>query len=120
MLSESPVTLLEVIDSGDPSLDIHNRLIGRYSKDPLFKIVLEQPSAYKNFELSNGLVFLKEKDKQVLCIPDIRIGGRRLQEILISHAHLILAHLGLRKTIIYLRDNVWWKGMNSDVQAFCE
>src|ERR1700729_3559923 len=89
ILSESPVTLSEVIDSGDPSLDIHRQLIGRYSEDPLFKIVLEQPSTYKNFELSNGLIFLKENDRRVLCIPDIRIGGRRLREILISHAHSI-------------------------------
>jgi hypothetical protein len=120
ILTESPITLPEVVDSGEPSLDIHNRIVGRYSEDPLFKVVIEQPSAYKNFELSNGLLFLKEKEKRILCIPDIRIGGRRLREILISHAHSILAHLGPRKTIIYLRDNVWWKGMNTDVQAFCE
>jgi hypothetical protein len=63
ILSESPVTLPEVIHSGDPSLDIHNQLIGQYSEDSLFKIVFKQPSAYKNFELSNGLIFLKEKDK---------------------------------------------------------
>ncbi|KZP03054.1 hypothetical protein FIBSPDRAFT_769535, partial [Athelia psychrophila] len=109
LLTESPITLPDVIASGDPSIDIHRQLIGRYIEDPLFKIVLDKPSEYKNFEVSNGLVLLKENELRFLCIPDIKIGDRRLREILISHAHSILAHLGPRKTITYLRENVWWK-----------
>lgn len=76
ILSESPVSLTEVLDSGDPTLDIHGRLVGRYTEDPLFKLVLEKPRSYKNFEISNGLIFLKDRDSRVLCIPDIKIGSR--------------------------------------------
>ncbi|KZP29148.1 hypothetical protein FIBSPDRAFT_692138, partial [Athelia psychrophila] len=84
-------------------------LVGRYGEDPLFKAVLESPTMHKNFELSNGLIFLKERDSRVICIPDILVGERRLREMLISHAHSILAHLGPKKTVTYLCDNVWWR-----------
>jgi hypothetical protein len=120
LLSEEPISLTEVLESGDPTLDIHSRIHGRYSDDPFFDLIVKNPRNYKNFEVSNGLVFLKDQERRLLCIPDIMVGPRRLREILISHAHSILAHLGPRKTITYLRDNVWWKGLNSDVDAFCE
>ncbi|KIO11093.1 hypothetical protein M404DRAFT_57062, partial [Pisolithus tinctorius Marx 270] len=29
-------------------------------------------------------------------------------------------HLGPAKTIAYLRDNVWWKNINADVDAYCK
>ena len=120
LLSEDPVSLTEVLDSGDPTLDIHNRIHGRYSEDPFFAKIVKDPATFRNFEVSNELVFLKDNERRVLCIPDVMIGARRLREVLISHAHSILAHLGPRKTITYLRDNVWWKGLNSDVDAFCD
>lgn len=120
ILGESPVSLTELLDAGDPTLDIHGRLRGRYSEDPLFKLVLEKPAAYKNFEVSNGLIFLKQKDVHILCIPDIAVGERHIREMLISHAHSILAHLGPRKTITYLRDNVWWRGLTDDIHMFCD
>lgn len=63
---------------------------------------------------------MKDKECRALCIPDIKIGNRRAREIIISQAHSILAHLGSRKAIIYLQDNVWWKGLNTDVDAFRE
>jgi len=120
LLAEEPISLTEVLNSGDPTLDIHGRILGRYVEDPFFDLILRNPRDYKNFEVSNGLVFLRDKERRLLCIPDVMVGPRRLREILISHAHSILAHLGPRKTITYLRDNVWWKGLNSDVDAFCE
>jgi hypothetical protein len=36
-----------------------------------------------------------------------------------AHAHYILAHLGSRKTMYYLKDNVWWKTMLEDVKIHC-
>lgn len=84
------------------------------------RLVLKDPAAYKNFEVSNSLVFLKTNGKRTLCIPDIMIDSRRIREMIISHAHSILAHLGPSKTTTYLHDNIWWKGMVSDVPAFCD
>ena len=36
----------------------------------------------------------------------------------ISHT-LILSHVGAQKTTTYLRENVWWRGLNQDIEAFC-
>jgi len=119
LLLEHPPSLTEVIALGDRSVDIHQSILGRYSEDPFFKWILENPSAFKNFEVSSDRIILKDKERRALCIPDVKIGKRRVREILISHAHSILAHLGPSKTVTYLRENVWWKGMGSDVQAFC-
>lgn len=119
-LSESPPSLTAVIALGDPSVDIHERIVGRYKEDKFFAGILSQPKAYKNFELSNEQIFLHIDNHRVLCIPDIMIGNRCICKVLISHAHSILAHLGPLKTLTYLRENVWWKDMVNDVKVFCE
>ncbi len=120
ILSFDPVTLPEIISLGDPSTDAKQSIRRRYAEDKFFKLVIDNPAAYKNFSVNNRLVFLKSNGNLTLCIPDIMIGERRVREMIISHAHPILAHLGVSKTTTYLRENVWWKGMVSDVQAFCE
>ncbi|KAJ3000255.1 hypothetical protein NUW54_g6809 [Trametes sanguinea] len=48
------------------------------------------------------------------------MGSRRLREILLRQAHSVLAHLGTKKTLAYLRDEVWWPNMVSDVVAYCK
>ncbi|KZP03060.1 hypothetical protein FIBSPDRAFT_693929, partial [Athelia psychrophila] len=101
--------LADVINSSDPRVDVKKSIQGRYAEDPFFKLIVEVPTSYKNFEYRGGLVYVKDKERRSLCIPDILIGKRRAREIIISQAHSILAHLGPRKTIVYLRDNVWWK-----------
>ena len=106
ILSDSPISLTEIVQSGDPTLDIHEQIKGHFSEDPFFRQILTNPKDFRNFEVSNDLVFLKDQERRILCIPDVKIGARRLREILISHAHSILAHLGQRKTITYLWDNV--------------
>ncbi|KZP07978.1 hypothetical protein FIBSPDRAFT_687948, partial [Athelia psychrophila] len=103
------VDLADVISSSDPRIDVKASIIGRYSEDPFFKLIIDVPTSYKNFEYRGGLVYVKDKERRALCIPDVKIGDRRAREIIISQAHSILAHLGPRKTIVYLRDNVWWK-----------
>src|SRR5262245_58477619 len=56
----------------------------------------------------------------MLCVPRVTIEGRSTQEIMIAHAHSLLAHLGSSKTLAYLRDYVWWKTMVADTQKFCD
>lgn len=120
ILTDSNINLTDLVHSGDPTIDIHGSISHKYSEDPFFKEILRQPAHYKNFQVSNGLVFLKSNNKRILCIPDVFIKDRKVHEVLMSHAHSLLAHLGTRKTVIYLRESVWWKGMGNDVQAFCE
>ncbi|KAG1870541.1 hypothetical protein C8R48DRAFT_596567, partial [Suillus tomentosus] len=109
LLSTSPPLLTDVITLDDPSVDIHERIAHKYGDDAFYSKILANPAAFKNFEVSNGRIFLKDKGKRTLCVPDIKIGQRRVTEVIISHAHSILAHLGPSKTLLYLRENVWWK-----------
>ena len=118
--SEEPLSLPDLITMSEPELDICEDTRNQYYQDKFFSDIVKQPMNYKNFEVDSGLVYLRDNGRQVLCIPDITLGNRRLREVIISHAHSILAHLGPSKTTNYLRDNVWWKGINSDVEAFCK
>ncbi|KAG2742091.1 hypothetical protein P692DRAFT_201725674, partial [Suillus brevipes Sb2] len=81
----------------------------RYQEDPFFKRIIDSPSSYRNFEEASGLLRIRLKDRTLLCVPDLRIDGRSVREIIISQAHSLLAHLGAQKTLTYLRDHVWWK-----------
>ncbi|TFK17427.1 hypothetical protein FA15DRAFT_547801, partial [Coprinopsis marcescibilis] len=83
---------------------------GQYNKCRFFRTVVQNPHQYKNFELDNGLLYMKLEDGwQVLAIPECKFNGRNIRKIIIGEAHMLLAHLGTRKTLDYLRDHVWWK-----------
>jgi hypothetical protein len=113
-------SLLGVVSQSMRGLDLLSELRGKYSVDPAFQLILARPGDFRNFEVDNNLVYLKQAGKRVLCIPKVLIQGRSAREIVISEAHSMLAHLGASKTLNYLRDYAWWKDMVSDVQAFCE
>ncbi|KZT19654.1 hypothetical protein NEOLEDRAFT_1046926, partial [Neolentinus lepideus HHB14362 ss-1] len=95
---------------GEPGVTLPDCLRGRYREDAFFRDVLSDPVSHsKLFEVESNLIYLRQvDDPRVLCIPDIMVKGKCLREILISHAHSILAHLGGQKTLRYLRENVWW------------
>ncbi|KAF9028926.1 hypothetical protein BDZ89DRAFT_895693, partial [Hymenopellis radicata] len=81
-----------------------------YSKDTLLSKVISSPKEFKNFVVRDGLLYLQEQGRDLLCIPEkVVIDGRNLREIIISEAHSLLAHLGPSKTTAYLRNHVWWK-----------
>ena len=101
-------------------IDLLSELQGKYQEDPFFRVILEQSNEFRNFEIVDQLIYLKEHEKQVLCIPKILIQRRNAQEIVISEAHSMLAHLGATKTVDYLRDHVWWRDLVTDVKAYCE
>ncbi|KAJ2911785.1 hypothetical protein MD484_g8628, partial [Candolleomyces efflorescens] len=115
-------SLLQIVSSstGAEGTDFLDEIKKLYPRDPLFRSVLEKPSHFRNFRLENGLLYLVDNGKSLLCIPKGLIGRRSARELVISEAHLILAHLGARKTITYLRDHVYWKDLISDVKAFCD
>lgn len=45
-------------------------LCNRYAHDSLFRKVLAKPKDFHNFELRDGLIFIKFEDHELLCIPD--------------------------------------------------
>ena len=91
------------VQKDQEGINLKEILKNRYSEDSFFKLILDNPRQYKNFELDNGLVFMKRNNEKLLCIPHILHEGRNVREIVISEAHSLLAHLGARKTIDYLR-----------------
>jgi len=113
-------TLVNLITSNAENVNLLRDLCDKYSEDPFFKAVTENPTDYRNFEVKNGLIYLREHGSSNLCIPHVLIHGKSAREIVISEAHSILAHLGMSKTLDYLRDHVWWPDMVNDVKAYCE
>ncbi|KAI0079766.1 hypothetical protein K474DRAFT_1556077, partial [Panus rudis PR-1116 ss-1] len=100
---------LQHISEAADGIDLEGVLRNRYAEDAFFKVILENPKHYKNFVVRDGLVFIKESGQELLCIPDVRVSGRSVREVVILHAHSLLAHLGTYKTLGLLRDHVWWK-----------
>ena len=111
---------MSLLTKSSLGIDVLSEIRGKYSHDPFFRVFLEQPKDFRNFEEKDQLIYLKEHEKRVLCIPKILIQGRNAREIVISEAHSMLAHLGATKTIDYLRDHLWWRDLVTDVKAFCE
>jgi hypothetical protein len=68
-------SLLQVVNSGWKGLDIAQLVKGQYAQDNFFKIILEDYKSHRNFEVEDGLIFLKESDRRVLCIPHITYRG---------------------------------------------
>ncbi|KAI0374720.1 hypothetical protein BV20DRAFT_913647, partial [Pilatotrama ljubarskyi] len=109
---EQPITnepLLEYISDSSEGVHLQKEIRQRYGEDPFFGDILKNPKHFKNFVVEDGLVLLKEQGRELLCIPNIIVNGRNIREIVISHAHSLLAHLGPHKTSSLLRDHVWWK-----------
>ena len=113
-------TLINIVSQSMQGLDLLTELRGKHEVDPTLQAIMNKPNDFRNFEVDEGLAYLKKSDKKMLCIPNIVIQGRTAREIIISEAHSMLAHLGASKTLDYLRDHVWWRDMVSDVKAFCE
>ncbi|KAJ8489233.1 hypothetical protein ONZ45_g13670 [Pleurotus djamor] len=115
-----PFSFADMVRESDSGIDLTKELKGKYSEDTVFKAIIDKPSEYRNFELKDGLVYLKIGDQRRLCIPRATYKGRSVREIVIAEAHTTLAHLGHKKTLDYLRDHVWWKEMAQDTQKYCE
>jgi len=117
---EDTPNLVDFASSNSKGINLIEELKGNYSKDPFFDLIIKKPSEYRNFRVEEGLIYLKDRESELLCIPKIFLNGRSAREIVISEAHSMLAHLGANKTLDYLREQMWWKDMISDTKAFCE
>ena len=111
--------LPEIIAQSTPELQFLECLKGRYHKDSFFRQIVQEPSQFQNFHIENGLIFYWESEKYILCILRILINNRNTREIIIEYVHSILAHLEPWKTLAYLREQVWWKDMITDINSYC-
>ena len=117
---EPDTSLLGVVSGRRDGIDLMSVLKDKYGQDLFFKTILENPKHYRNFEVNKGLVYLKTNGEKVLCIPKILVEGQNVREIVIEEAHSVLAHLSTTKTLIYLKEYVWWKTMATDTAAYCD
>jgi hypothetical protein len=114
-------SLVNIVSSKLQNTDLLDIIRHSYEKDTILKRIIEKPKDFRNFIVENRLIYLKESDHKLLCIPEkVTVKGRTLREIIISEGHSLLAHLGANKTIAYLRDHFCWKSMNEDIWNFCD
>lgn len=95
LLSENaklqPSNLLDTLDS---AFEFPACIKNKYIFDPYFREVQLNPAHYKNFEITDGLMYHKTNNQCILCVPKIVLQNRTTHEILIEHAHSLLTHLG--------------------------
>ena len=60
---------LPLLTQSNLGVDFLSELRGAYDKDPMFRVILEKPNEYRNFEVNDRLIYLKESERRVLCIP---------------------------------------------------
>jgi hypothetical protein len=111
-----------LLDTLAPSADLTfaDCIRGKARDDKFFARMIDTPQDFKNFSVTNGLVYLTDRGRLLLCVPDCRISARSAREIVIEHAHSLLAHLGSARTLAHLRNIVWWKTIVTDVAAYVE
>lgn len=91
----------------------------RYIEDSFFKPILANPDEFTNFEMYEELIFFVSEGVRTMAVPDVKVDGENVREVLIRQAHSIPAHLSDEKTATYMRDQVWWKTLVSDVSDYC-
>ena len=82
-----PQMLVQHLQDSTSGIDIQCDLIGKYNSDLVFHRILENPKHFKNFEVSDGLIFLKQRGIKLLCIPNVKIKEHSVCELVISEAH---------------------------------
>ena len=114
-----PLPLHELVSGGRNPIDLLNEIKGQYKEDQFFVNIVDKFSNFQNFEVTDeGLIYLKLSEEfKVLCISNIKVGSRNVQEIVISEAHILLANLSAPKTLIYLCDQ---EEMTANVHSCCE
>ena len=96
---------------GDQDKQFPECLKGRYQEDPYFKLIIDNPECFTNFEIKEGLIFFQSEGTRRLVVPDISIKGQLIREKIIRQGHSILAHLSGHKTLTYLRDHTGGEGL---------
>ncbi|KAF7761655.1 hypothetical protein Agabi119p4_9647 [Agaricus bisporus var. burnettii] len=99
---EEDPSLFAMVES-DSGIDVTACVQGQYSTDIMFRPIIQSPADFRDFVYENGLLTRRIGDAHVLCVPNITVNDKSIREIIISEAHSLLAHLGARKTLDYLR-----------------
>jgi len=60
------VSLLNVVSEATEGLDLEKELQGKSTTDPVFKKIVEKPSDFKNFSVKNGLIYIRDNNRDIL------------------------------------------------------
>lgn len=90
------------MSSSNEGIYLLKELTGEYTNDPFYERIIKKRDEFRNFEVENGLVYLKEKETKVLCIPKVIIRGRSAREIVIRKHILCLLTLEPVRRLITL------------------
>jgi hypothetical protein len=94
---------------------------GEYESDKMFSKVIETPSDHPDFEVKNGMIWMKNRGgDMVVCVPSAPSKDSTLHGHIIDQAHSIVGHFGLAKTVEYIRRWYWWPRLQYEVDKFCE
>jgi len=113
--SEQPTAALQfsMISGGHAS--VRKELFRDYSKDRLFKAILDNPTHFRPYRVEPSGIFVKLQDgSHRLCLPGGIWRGRALEQV-----HKLVGHLGDRKTLEVLRRSYWWPTMVRETTLFC-
>ncbi|QRV84578.1 Transposon Ty3-I Gag-Pol polyprotein [Ceratobasidium sp. AG-Ba] len=102
----------------DTSPTLLDKIKDKYESNNLFAKVLKNPSQFKNFELIDGIIYIKQNSGKAVCVPNVDVNGRRAREEAIRSTHDMLRHAGTRKTLYGMRGRVWWDSMVSNVKEY--
>ena len=105
----------------DKAKDFADKVAKGYESDPFFAKIMNKPQEYPAFELSNGLLYSKNRvGDRVLCIPRIKTKDYSLTATVIDQAHRVLGHFGPTRTAEYIRRWYWWPRLGQEVEKFCK
>jgi hypothetical protein len=76
---------------------------GGYEKDRVFSKIIETPEDHPNFELKDGMIWMKNQGgDMVVCVPLAPSKDSTLHGRIIDQAHSIVGHFGPAKTSEYV------------------
>lgn len=91
-----------------------------YDDDTTFKKVTANIDQFKQFTKDDGLIYTTNRlGDRVLCVPRVVTPRKPLIETVIEQAHVLLGHLGHRKTSKYVRRWYWWPSLGKDIEKYC-
>ena len=67
------------MSSSNEGIDLLKELMGKYINDPFYEKIINKLNEFRNFEVENSLVYLKEKETKALCIPKVIVRGQSAQ-----------------------------------------
>ncbi len=73
VIPEKESQLLDHIAAANEGIELTAELRNRYGEDKFYQEILKNPRHHKNFTCRDGLVFIKDRQRELLCIPDVLI-----------------------------------------------